>query len=141
MPSNSRGKARGTFDASTRCFFCGADNSEQQRGYGGERGCSSCGKGGLGEPDEETMAYKGKKIVYSREALGGLADKWKTRYCGHFNGAFCEVCTAKDLAALLARVRLAEAEWWGKIKPKFPSEAAIGRERIASLRQAAGEGK
>lgn len=59
----------GQFDASTQCFFCGADNSEQGRGYGGERGCDSCGKGGLGEPDEETMAYKGKEIVYSKRAV------------------------------------------------------------------------
>jgi len=55
-----------TFDASTQCFFCGADNSTEGRGYGGERCCRSCGKGGFGEPDEPYMAYHGKKIIYSR---------------------------------------------------------------------------
>lgn len=46
------------FDFANRCCFCGADNSHQARGYGGERLCD-CGKGGYGEPDEPTMAYKG----------------------------------------------------------------------------------
>jgi len=59
-------RTAGTFDASTQCFFCGANNSEQGRGYGGERCCNSCGKGGFGEPDQPDMAYKGKVLIYSR---------------------------------------------------------------------------
>lgn len=46
------------FDPSKQCFFCGANNENQGRGYGGERCCSKCGKGGFGEPDEPEMAYK-----------------------------------------------------------------------------------
>lgn len=66
-------RKRETFDASTQCFFCGADNSEQGRGYGGERGCDSCGKGGQGEPDEPVMAYHGKQLVYSKQAMADAA--------------------------------------------------------------------
>ena len=47
------------FDFATRCCFCGADNRDGTRGYAGERTCSTCGKGGFGEPDEPEMAYKG----------------------------------------------------------------------------------
>ena len=47
------------FDTGKFCCFCGADNSNQPRGYGGERGCGECGKGGEGQRDEKYMAYKG----------------------------------------------------------------------------------
>ena len=47
------------FDFSSWCCFCGSDNHLDARGYAGERCCSTCGKGGFGEPDEEKMAYKG----------------------------------------------------------------------------------
>lgn len=55
------------FDASTQCFFCGEDNSEQMRGYGGERGCDHCGQGGQGEPDLPQMAYRHKIIMFSSD--------------------------------------------------------------------------
>lgn len=47
------------FDPATQCFFCGADNRYCCAGYGGERFCNTCDKGGRGEPDEPFMAYKG----------------------------------------------------------------------------------
>jgi hypothetical protein len=47
-----------TFDFSKQCCFCGANNEKGTVGYGGERCCPTCGKGGDGEPDEAWMAYK-----------------------------------------------------------------------------------
>ena len=47
------------FDFSKQCCFCGANNEHEPIGYAGERCCSSCSKGGFGEPDEPRMAYKG----------------------------------------------------------------------------------
>jgi hypothetical protein len=46
------------FNVEKQCCFCGADNSNQPRGYAGERLCVVCGKGGNGEPDEPSMAYR-----------------------------------------------------------------------------------
>jgi hypothetical protein len=46
------------FDFAHLCCFCGKDNSDDPRGYAGERCCHHCGKGGFGEPDEPEMAYK-----------------------------------------------------------------------------------
>jgi hypothetical protein len=51
-----------TFDFSKQCCFCGADNTDGVAGYAGERTCSTCGKGGYGEPDEPRMAYKGESF-------------------------------------------------------------------------------
>jgi hypothetical protein len=48
----------GDFDFARCCCFCGADNTDGARGYAGERTCSTCGKGGHGEPDETYMAYR-----------------------------------------------------------------------------------
>jgi hypothetical protein len=48
----------GQFDYAHLCCFCGKDNSNDPRGYAGERFCHHCGKGGNGEPDEPEMAYK-----------------------------------------------------------------------------------
>jgi hypothetical protein len=48
------------FDIHTRCCFCGADNRHEPVGYGGERSCRECGKGGNGERDEPVMAYRTK---------------------------------------------------------------------------------
>lgn len=48
----------GEFNFSKRCCFCGGDNTDGVRGYAGERTCSTCGKGGYGEPDEQYMAYR-----------------------------------------------------------------------------------
>jgi hypothetical protein len=47
-----------TFNVSKQCCFCGKNNEKDPIGYAGERCCSSCGKGGNGEPDEPIMAYK-----------------------------------------------------------------------------------
>ena len=48
------------FDFSRQCCFCGEDNSNDPRGYAGERCCSHCNMGGFGEPDLEYMAYENK---------------------------------------------------------------------------------
>jgi len=62
-----------TFDFSTQCCFCGADNTDGCIGYAGERTCSTCGFGGNGEPDKPRMAYHGKVHIHSRASKGWLA--------------------------------------------------------------------
>jgi|HubBroStandDraft_2_1064218.scaffolds.fasta_scaffold574030_3 hypothetical protein len=64
------------FDFGKRCCFCGADNSRQQWGYAGERGCEECGHGGFGEPDLPFMAYKGN---LHEAPLSSLAMIWRAR--------------------------------------------------------------
>jgi hypothetical protein len=49
------------FDFARQCCFCGANNENGEVGYGGERACPTCGKGGDGEPDEKYMAYRDEK--------------------------------------------------------------------------------
>jgi hypothetical protein len=46
------------FDPGKQCFFCGANNELEPRGYAGERTCGECGFGGYGEPDNPSMFYK-----------------------------------------------------------------------------------
>jgi len=43
----------------SQCCFCGAVHlPHEPMGYGGEKNCHVCGKGGFGEPDEPDMFYK-----------------------------------------------------------------------------------
>lgn len=56
-----------SFDFGKQCCFCGANNESKEFGYGGERHCNTCGKGGSGEPDEERMAYKGNLLTHSKD--------------------------------------------------------------------------
>lgn len=63
------------FDIGKQCCFCGANNQTSFRewGYGGERFCSDCGRGGNGEPDLPFMAYKGN---LHEAPLSSLAAIW-----------------------------------------------------------------
>ena len=60
------------FDYAKQCCFCGANNEHEPRGYAGERTCSSCGKGGYGEPDEPNMACYAKSVTQEADNAGDV---------------------------------------------------------------------
>ena len=59
-----------------------------------------------------------------------LALKWKTRYCEHFNGAYCEICTAQDLQVLLAQTfdagwRIGQRQVFSSVTPPVSQCLAV----------------
>ena len=70
-------------------------------------------------------AYTNGKLEERARELAGL---WRARFCEHWRGAYCRICTAADLSILLAQVqaeaRLAEAKWWHDAK-KYLGRIAV----------------
>jgi hypothetical protein len=76
-----------------------------------------------------------------------LAYKWGVRYCRHFKGAYCEICTAIDLTTALdawaQEARLEEAKWWHDFHcgERHRLKDCLCCQRIASLEQRTGTTK